>query len=180
MVFRFIQDVKSKLEQKHSNSYLLVSYLKLFFDVNLWIVFVFRVSTIFVAIRLLFVAKLFWLTNRILFSVDIDPRADLAGGLTIVHGMGIVIGHEVKSLGKLKIYQGVTAGGNMGKRKEVNNVETGQPVIDAEVVLGINACLLGPILIGSNSLIGANSVVTKDIAPFSVVVGTNQVKRNSS
>jgi len=63
-------------------------------------------------IHLIPVAKLIWYMNRLLFHCDIDYRADLAGGFMIVHGLGIVIGSGVKSNGRLKVYQGVTLGGD--------------------------------------------------------------------
>jgi len=47
--------------------------------------------------------------------VDIDYRADLAGGFMLIHGLGTVIGKNVISRGKLKVYQHVTLGGGNGK-----------------------------------------------------------------
>jgi serine O-acetyltransferase len=63
------------------------------------------------------------------------------------------------------IYQGVTLGGTgfaRGKR---------HPTVGDEVMIGAGAALLGPIVIGSRSKIGANSVVIHDVPPNSTVVG---------
>lgn len=72
----------------------------------------YRFSQFFYSIHLDVISKIIWYINRLLFHVDIDYRADLAGGIRLVHGLGTVIGHETKSLGNLTIYQGVTIGGN--------------------------------------------------------------------
>ena len=45
------------------------------------------------------------------------------------------------------------------------------PVIGNRVDIGCGACVLGDVHIGDDSLIGANAVVTRDVPPWSVVVG---------
>ena len=79
--------------------------------------------------------------------------------------MGVVIG-ETSEIGKnVTIYQGVTLGGvsaNVGKR---------HPTIGDNVIVGAGSKILGPLNIGSNTKIGANSVVIDDIPENSTVVG---------
>lgn len=140
-------------------------------DPNFWCIFLYRISTFFSKIRIYPIAKLFWLINRILFTVDIDPRSDIAGGLVGIHFQNIVIGHEVRTLGPVKIYHGVTIGGNMGKRGSILGRTTGQPVIESNVTIGLNSVLLGPVHIGMNSTIGASTIVTKNIPKNSIVRG---------
>ena len=68
-----------------------------------------------------------------------------------------------------KIYQNVTIGGN---GKIINGrVQTGAPVLQDNVAVFAGACVLGPITIGHDSIIGANSVITKDVPPNSLVFG---------
>lgn len=175
-MIRLIKDIQAKaMVKSNSNKFFIVAYVKSLLDVNIWIVIIYRLSSLFVKIYLYPVAKLFWLINRILFTVDIDPRADLAGGLMIVHGMNIVIGHEVRSKGKLKIYQGATIGGNSGKRRVVEGVNTGQPVFLDNVIVGINSCVLGPILVEKDSVIGTGAIVTKDMPAHSIVISVNKL-----
>jgi len=57
-----------------------------------------------------------------------------------------------------------------------------QPMIPARAVvieddcwLGINVCVLAGVTIGRHSVIGANSVVTRDVPPFSVACGNPAV-----
>jgi serine O-acetyltransferase len=46
------------------------------------------------------------------------------------------------------------------------------PIIEDRVLLGVNVVVLGPITIGHDSIIAANSVVTTDIPPYSIAGGT--------
>ena len=81
----------------------------------------FRLSNWFYRAHVAVLAKTVWYLNRMLYHVDIDYRANLAGGFVLVHGLGTVIGCEVCSKGPLKVYQGVTIGGNNGKTRVDEN-----------------------------------------------------------
>ncbi|MFA1015971.1 serine O-acetyltransferase [Dubosiella newyorkensis] len=122
----------------------------------------YRLSNFLYRIHLSFLSKLIWYLNRFLFSVDIDYRADLAGGLVIKHGLGIVIGMNVKSLGKLTVYQGVTIGGS-GKERLLNDSIITQPIIEDNVIIYSNAMLFGPIIVGKNQYIKAGEIIKEDI-----------------
>ncbi len=65
----------------------------------------------------------------------------------------------------MTLYHGVTLGG-VSWRKEKRH-----PTLGDHVVVGAGAKILGPITVGDYSRIGANSVVVKDVAANSVVVG---------
>ena len=45
------------------------------------------------------------------------------------------------------------------------------PTLEENVVVGCGAQILGPVVIGKNSLIGANAVVTKDVPEKSIMAG---------
>ena len=47
----------------------------------------------------------------------------------------------------------------------------GKVVIEEDVFIGFNVVIAKPVTIGKGSIIGANSVITKDISPGSVVTG---------
>lgn len=49
---------------------------------------------------------------------------------------------------------------------------TSLPIIEDRVLLGVNVVVLGPVTIGHDSIIAANSVVTTDIPPYSIAGGT--------
>ena len=115
----------------------------------------------------------FW---RFWTQIEIHPGAQIAEGVFIDHGSGLVIGETAVVEKGAMLYHGVTLGGT-GK-------ETGKrhPTIGNGVVIGAGAKLLGSIEIGNNVKIGANSVVLKNIPDGCTVVGTEGriVKRPNS
>ena len=124
-----------------------------------------RIASIFWGIGLRLIARIISNILRTLTGIEIHPAAKIKEGFFIDHGMGVVIG-ETSEIGKnVTIYQGVTLGGvsaNAGKR---------HPTIGDNVIVGAGSKILGPLNIGSNTKIGANSVVIDDIPENSTVVG---------
>jgi serine O-acetyltransferase len=103
--------------------------------------------------------------GRFLTGIEIHPGAQIGAGLFIDHGMGTVIG-ETSEIGEdVTLYHNVTLGGVSWKK------EKRHPTVEDHVVIGAGAQVLGPILIGARSRIGANSVVVKDVPADAVVVG---------
>jgi len=76
-----------------------------------------------------------------------------------------VIGETAEINDDVTMYQGVILGGVSSEKKKRH------PTIGSEVVIGAGAVILGPITIGDCAKIGANSVVLKDVKPFTTVVG---------
>jgi len=102
---------------------------------------------------------------RTITGIEIHPAAEICDGLFIDHGMGVVIGETAEIGCDVTLYQGVTLGGTgfaTGKR---------HPTVQDNVTIGSGAKLLGPIVVGHGSKIGANSVVVHDVPPNSTVVG---------
>lgn len=102
---------------------------------------------------------------RFFTGIEIHPGARLGRGLFIDHGMGVVIGETAVIGDNVLLYQGVTLGGT-GKEKGKRH-----PTIGNNVVIGGGAKVLGNIMVGDNSYIGANAVVVKNVPPNSTVVG---------
>lgn len=108
-----------------------------------------------------------WLSHvvRFLTGIEIHPGATIGDRLFIDHGMGVVIGETAEIGADVTLYHGVTLGGTSltkGKR---------HPTLGDRVVVGAGAKVLGDIIIGDDSRIGANAVVIKSTPPDSVVVG---------
>jgi serine O-acetyltransferase len=115
--------------------------------------------------RFRFLAFLIAQFARWITGIEIHPAAKIGPRLFIDHGMGVVIGETAEIGADVTLYHGVTLGGvSLAKVKRHPTVEDG-------VIIGCGAKLLGPITVGQNAMIGANAVVTKDVAPGSVVVG---------
>ena len=93
------------------------------------------------------------------------PAPKSASGLFIDHGMGVVIGETAEIGDDVLIYQGVVLGGtSLEKHKR-------HPTIGNRVVIGAAAIVLGPILIGDDARVGANSVVVNPVPAGKTVVG---------
>jgi serine O-acetyltransferase len=82
-----------------------------------------------------------------------------------------------KICGNVVIYQNVTIGSNMKYNKTRNEWENvGNPVICKNVIIGDGAKIMGPIIIGENSVVAAGAIITKDMPPNSVGYGVNRFK----
>jgi len=116
-------------------------------------------------IKLKFLARCLSQLCKFFTDIEIHPAAVIGKGVFIDHGSGVVIGETTEIGDNVTIYQGVTLGGT-GKDKGKRH-----PTIKNNVMISCGAKVLGPIVIGENSKIGANAVVLKDVPPNSTVVG---------
>ena len=115
--------------------------------------------------KLFFLARLVSQLAKWLTGVEIHPAATIGRRLVIDHGTGIVIGATTEIGDDCLIYQGVTLGGTgvmQGKR---------HPTLGNNVMVGSGAKVLGPIKIGDNARVAANSVVLREVPENSTVVG---------
>jgi serine O-acetyltransferase len=126
---------------------------------------VYRIAHFFYKIKLFVLARFLSQTARFFTGIEIHPGAKIGRRFFIDHGLGVVIGETSVIGDDVLLYQGSTLGGTgivQGKR---------HPTIGNNVVVGAGAKVLGNIVIGDNSYIGANAVVIKDVPPNSTVVG---------
>jgi serine O-acetyltransferase len=103
--------------------------------------------------------------SRAVTGVEIHPAARIGADFFIDHGSGVVIGETTEIGERVTLYQGVTLGGTgfaRGKR---------HPTIEDGVTIGSGAKLLGPVTVGHDAKVGANTVVIADVPPNSTVVG---------
>ena len=125
----------------------------------------YRIAHYFYTKKLFFLARFISQISRFFTGIEIHPGAKIGRGLVIDHGMGVVIGETAEIGDDVLLYHGVTLGGT-GKDKGKRH-----PTLGNNVVIGAGAKVLGPIYIGSNSKIGANSVVLKDVPEGATAVG---------
>jgi serine O-acetyltransferase len=103
--------------------------------------------------------------SRLLTGIEIHPGARIGQRVFIDHGMGVVIGETAEVGNDVTLYQGVSlAGTSLEKGKR-------HPTVEDWVVVGAGAAILGPIVVGRHSRIGAGSVVVQPVPPHSTVVG---------
>ena len=104
----------------------------------------------------------FW---RFWTQIEIHPGAQIASGVFIDHGSGLVIGETAVVEKGVMLYHGVTLGGtgkDAGKR---------HPTVRQGALISAHAQLIGPIEIGENAKVGAGAVVGADVPSDVTVVG---------
>src|SRR5512144_1358735 len=102
---------------------------------------------------------------RFFTGIEIHPGATIGRRVFIDHGMGVVIGETAEVGDDCTIYPGVTLGGTSLARKKRH------PTLEAGVVVGAGAKVLGPFTVGAGAKIGSNSVVVKAVPPGATAVG---------
>ncbi|TDW20781.1 serine O-acetyltransferase [Breznakia blatticola] len=138
--------------------------------------FFYRIAHFFYKIHLYFLARLTSNIARWWVGIEIHPGATIGKGLLIDHGMGVVIGETAVVGDYCTIYHQVTLGGT-GKEHCKRH-----PTLEDHVMVGAGAKVLGNITIGSHAKVGSNAVVTKDVAPYTSVVGipAKEVKKREA
>lgn len=117
--------------------------------------------------RLYLLARMVNHFSRAFTAIDIHPGATIGRNFFIDHGF-VVIGETAIIGDNVTIYQCVTLGGTdpsggvPGKR---------HPTLEDGVIIGSGAQVLGPITVGAKARVGANAVVTRDVAPGATMVG---------
>ena len=103
----------------------------------------------------------FSLLGRFLSGIEIYYSATIGRGVKINHGLGTVVGARVIIGSNCLIHQGVTFGDKDGHR----------PLIGDNVTVYAGAKIIGNVSVGDNAIIGANSVVLKDVPSNSTAAG---------
>ena len=116
-------------------------------------------------------ARLLSQVSRAVTGVEIHPGAQIGKRFFIDHGMGVVIGETAEIGDDVMLYNGVNLGGRtLAKVKR-------HPTLGDGVTVGAGARILGPVVVGAGSSVGANAVVVKDVPAQSTAVGVPAVVR---
>jgi len=135
-------------------------------------VFFHRIANFFQLAKFYLIARIISQLSRFLTGIEIHPGAKIGKNLFIDHGMGVVIGETSEIGDNVTIYHMATLGGiapsiNSNNQRQVKR----HPTLGDCVVVGSGAQILGPVMIGANTKVGANAVVTKDVPENAVMVG---------
>ena len=135
-------------------------------------IFFHKIANFFCVAKMDLVARIISQFSRFLTGIEIHPNAKIGKNLFIDHGMGVVIGETSEIGNNVTIYQNVTLGGispsiNADQQRNIKR----HPTVMDNSVIGSGAQILGPIVIGKNSKIGANAVVTNDVPENAIMVG---------
>ena len=129
--------------------------------------FLFRIYHFLWKLHLKLIARFLSQVARFLTGIEIHPGATIGKRFFIDHGMGVVIGETTIIGDDCTLYQGVTLGGvGTGEHKVKRH-----PTLKNNVMVSAGAKVIGDVTIGDNSIIGASSVVLKDVPPNCTVIG---------
>ena len=135
-------------------------------------IFFHKIANFFAIAKLDLVARIISQFSRFFTGIEIHPKAKIGKNLFIDHGMGVVIGETSEIGDNVTIYHNVTLGGVAPSINSNDQRNTKRhPSLQDNVVVGSGAQILGPVVVGRNSLIGANAVVTKDVPEKSIMIG---------
>ena len=135
-------------------------------------VFFHRLAHFFSVAKFDLIARIISQFSRFLTGIEIHPGAKIGKNLFIDHGMGVVIGETSEIGDNVTIYHMVTLGGispsiNSNNQRNIKR----HPTLMDNVVVGSGAQILGPVIVGKNSKIGPNAVVTKNVEENAVMIG---------
>ena len=100
----------------------------------------------------------------VFMEMDLDPQADIGGGLYIGHIGGVHINPGAKLGSRCDLAHRVTIGASaMGRG--------GIPVLGDDVYIGTGAVLVGKVKVGSGAKIAANTLVITNIPAGATVMG---------
>ncbi len=135
-------------------------------------VFFHKLAHFFSVAKFDLIARVISQFSRFLTGIEIHPGAKIGKNLFIDHGMGVVIGETSEIGDNVTIYHMVTLGGISPSINSYDQRQTKRhPTLMDNVVVGSGAQILGPVVVGKNSKIGANAVVTKDVPENAVMIG---------
>lgn len=95
------------------------------------------------------------------YGIQIPVDVQIGFGFYIGHGMSVVINPTATIGNNCNVSQFTTIGSNKGRAARIGD----------NVYIGPAVCIVEDVDIGSNSVVGAGSVVTRDVAAGTVVAG---------
>jgi serine acetyltransferase len=105
------------------------------------------------------------LFTELIVGTEIHWRCKIGPGASLYHGYGLVI-HSGAVIGSGAVLRhGVTIG------VKSKHASAAAPILGNNVDIGASAIIIGSVKVGDGAVVGAGSVITKDIPPNSVVVG---------
>ena len=99
------------------------------------------------------------------YGLEIAVDAEIGNGLYLGHPYNITVGSGVKMGDNVNLHKGSTIG------RENRGAREGVPKLGNNVMVGINATVVGNITIGNDVMIAPNAFVNFDVPSHSVVIG---------
>lgn len=140
-------------------------WLDLFRKVGFQTLAWYRVMRFFRESRVPLVPQVISRLIRHLYGAEIHWDARIEPGVSIVHGVGLVVSHAAVVGQGCILFQNVTLGENL----DGATGRIGAPRLERDVHVGPGATLLGPITVGEESKVMAGTVLMRSVAPRSLV-----------
>jgi serine O-acetyltransferase len=171
MTFReFLQLVASDIERFAEHTGMKLSFKKkvsIFFMPSIQAIFTYRLGRYLYLHGWRFIPRILFTLNIIVWSTDIPPMTRIGRSLYMPHTVGVTIFGILGD--RCTCYAQAAVGGGSGSETDIG-AGPGLPVLGDGVLIGARAMIVGPVRIGSGSLIGANSFVTFDVPENSTVI----------
>lgn len=114
-------------------------------------------------------AQFMQVLGTVLVGADFVPGVQVGKGLALVHPVGAVFGSGARLGDNVLLASGVVFGA--GEFSLPGDEGQSYPTIGDRVFIGAHAVVLGGVVIGNDAVIGANSVVTRDVPEGMLAVG---------
>lgn len=109
-------------------------------------------------------------------GIELGERSFVGQGCTFLDLGGITVGERVMIAPKVTL---VTEGHPVEPAERYDFVTVAPIVIEANAWIGAAATILPGVTIGHDSVVGAGTVVAKDVPPLTVVTGAGQIERRT-
>lgn len=137
---------------------------------GLWAIFFHRIAHALYKLHIPFLPRLISQFARVITGgIEIHPGAQIGKRFFIDHGAGVAIGETAIIGNNVMLYHQVTLGATGWWRPSLRRRQKRHPTIEDDVTIGVGAAILGPIVIGRGSRIGAMALVLESVPPNSVV-----------
>lgn len=112
------------------------------------------------------------------YFIEIGRNTQIGEYFWMPHPRCIIIASDVTIGNHVHVGQYVTIGGNFKRIKQLPNGKIQKlPIIGNKVMIHPGAVIGGPVTLGSDIIVGANAVITKDISSNTICFGQNQTAR---
>lgn len=146
-----------------------VKRLSIFLMPSLQAIFLYRLGRYFYLRGWIMPARFLFTLNLMLWGTDITPGTRIGRSFYMPHTVGVTIFGVLGD--HCTCYSQAAIGGGSGIQTDIG-AGPGLPVLGDNVLIGARSMIVGPVRIGSGTLIGANAFVTFDVPENSTVVGT--------
>jgi len=113
------------------------------------------------------IPRFLYTANIVIWGTDIPAITQIGKGFYMPHTVGVTVFAVLGD--RCTCYAQAAIGGGSGNETDIG-AGAGLPVLGDNVLVGARSMIVGPVRIGSGSLIGANAFVTFDVPENSTVV----------